>query len=149
MGRETKPSGIPMARNVRLSILKRAREILSDVSSWTTEELRVIIDGKPKYCVLGAIEQAAYDLNYADASAGSLARPFVDAGDGQGPLAYRLGDDLSLNTFAQEEYGEPNAYNVNDNRGYDTTMRMLDRYIVEVEEGRAREPEPFEGEVPA
>ena len=137
MARETKPSGIPMARNVRLSILKRAREILSDVSNWTTQELREIIDGKPKYCVLGAIERAAYDLGYAKETDG---RPFQSYEGGE-PLAYRLGDDLSLNTYAAERYGQTNAWNVNDNEGYETTMDMLDTYIVEVEEGRAREPE--------
>lgn len=44
-------------------------------------------------------------------------------------------------TYAKERYGVTQAFNVNDSNGYEAVMKMLDDYIVEVEEGRAREPE--------
>lgn len=124
-----------IARNVRLEILRRAREILSDSSNWTTKHLRRFgPDGAPRYCVLGAIEQASYDVGYATETAQS----FRDGDQDKG--GYLLGNELSLDTYARERY-DRTPWSVNDSFGYEATMRMLDEYIVEVEEGRAREPQ--------
>ncbi len=119
------------ARNVKLSLLRRAREIISDRDRWTQQYLRTEKDGKERFCVLGAIEKAAYDLGLAEPPD----RPF----DGAGSLGYQLGDDLSLETYAAERY-ECAAWSVNDSLGYETTLEMLDGYIGEVEAGRLREP---------
>lgn len=130
-------SGIRMARNTRLEILRRAREILSDPTRWTKQTLRRFTDGEEQYCVAGALERAAYDLGYANETSQAFDNGDVD---GNGPLGYLLSGEMSLSTFSEEKYEKP-PWSVNDQRGYETTMELLDTYIVEVEEGRAREPE--------
>ena len=122
-----------IARNVKIEILRRAREILSVKDNWTTKHLRRFSpDGAPQYCVLGAIEQASYDVGYATPNDAS----FVDGDQQRG--GYLLGSQLSLDTYARERF-KRTPWAVNDSYGYEATMRMLDDYIVEVEEGRARE----------
>lgn len=136
-----KTSGIRMARNTRLGILRRAREILSDESHWTKGVLRKKqIGGETQYCVAGALEQAAYDLGYAEQQASSF-----DDGDwlGQGPLGFLLSGEVSLNTYSSQTYGAL-PWSINDRNGYEKAVELLDGYIVEVEEGRALEPEVAE-----
>lgn len=152
---ENSKSGIPMTQENRLMILRRAREIISDVRNWNTGSLRIDVlepDGtaRPTYCVLGAIEQAAYDTQLAtEQPDNSFDDSYWNENDPHSaPLGYLLGSDLSLDTFAGETYGYTertirglrSAFGVNDELGYETTLEMLDRYIVEVEQGRAREP---------
>lgn len=124
-----------IARNVRLEILRRAREIIGVKENWTTKYLRKMENGAPRYCVLGAIEQAAYDVGYIDPT--KVGRKFADGNENTG--GYLLGKELSLNEFARERHGSA-PWQVNDRLGYETTLKMLDDYIVEIEEGRAREP---------
>lgn len=121
-----------IARNVRLGILRRAREILGVKDNWGKKYLRQFDkDGAPRYCVLGAIEQAAYDTGYLELDESRAFSEITAKG-----LGYRLGRELSLDIYAKERYGLT-AWRVNDGRGYEETLRMLDAYIVEVEEGRA------------
>lgn len=137
-----KPSGISMARNVRLEILKRTRQILSVKDNWTQSYLRYRTDtGRYKYCLVGAMERAAYDLGYAKEDPGNRFDESDWQGDGGGPLGYRLASDVSIDTYANEQYGVTAAFNYNDQNEYEQVMRMLDEYIEEVEQGRAREPE--------
>lgn len=117
-----------IARNMKLSLLRRAREILSDRDSWGTRRLRQEgPGGKVQYCALGALEQAAYDLGFAE--------PGEDAFDGSNGIAYNLGSQLSLEAYAERTF-RTNVWRVNDGRGYESTLLMFDGYIKEVEEGR-------------
>jgi hypothetical protein len=124
---------IVVAENMRLAILKRAREILSVKERWGKTHLRRNTgpNGAPQYCVLGACEQAFYDLGYKH-TPGVL--PFTE--DMQG-LGYVLGKELSLSAYARERYGMA-PWRVNDRLGYEKTVEMLDEYIEEVEAGRTR-----------
>lgn len=132
---ETK-SGIPMTPENRIGILKRAREILSSPVRWTKSSLQSDGPQGPQYCVLGACEQAAYDLGLAERT-----HPFRGEDDVEA-LGYRLGNDLSLNSYARWKYRHVyfTAYDVNDTLGYDATIQMLDGYIEECEAGAPREP---------
>lgn len=117
-----------LGRNRRLEILRRAREILSVKDNWGTKKLRNLsYPGTPKYCVLGALEQAAYDTGYAEQNSSAF---------GAYGLGYQLGKEMSLTKYARTKYGMA-PWRVNDKRGYEVTLQMLDDYIVEVEEGRA------------
>ncbi len=137
-------SGIAMARNVRLEILRRTREILSDKDNWTTSYLRYKDDhGKARYCLVGAMERAAYDLGIAKEQEGNSFDDSEWLDDGEGPLGYRLANDISIDTYVSETYRGryEKAFNVNDAEGYEAAMQLLDSYIVEVEAGRIREPQ--------
>lgn len=115
-----KPTKVEMTPQNRLNILVRAREILSDKENWTTGLLRRRSTGQ--YCLLGACEQAVYDLGLAKQQADAF-EGYEDSFD-----AFALGRDLSLYTYAQEKYGaSPDS--VNDRQGYEPTMKLLDEYI--------------------
>lgn len=137
-----KPSGISMARNVRLEILRRTREILSDPQNWTKSVLRMRdSDGRQRYCLVGAMERAAYDLKYADENE---ADSFDDSDwmdDGGGPLGYRIANEISIDTYANEQYSVERAFTYNDHHEHDEVLGFLDSYIAEVDAGRAREPQ--------
>lgn len=125
-------SGIPMTRNNKLTILQRAREILSVRSSWTQNRLYGVVNGVPQYCLLGAIEQAAYDTGLAQPL-----HPFdsysEEDEDGEiilerEELGYRLGPDLRLEEYAIKQFGQA-PVSVNDQQGYEKTLQLLDEYI--------------------
>jgi hypothetical protein len=122
---------IPMTKENRLNILKRAREILSSPSRFATGRLRKEFGGFERFCVLGACERAVYDLDLAKEGPTSFRRTEVKREEP--PVdAYQLGRDLSLHEFAVRNYSTtPDG--VNDTFGYERTIEMLDSYIVEVE----------------
>lgn len=129
-------SGIEMSKNTKLSILRRARKILSNPMKWGKGNL--YNEEQDTYCLLGACERAAYDLGLFTEDPGNS----FDNGDfgGEG-LGYVLGKDLSLYEYTAERYQTrafTAPYQVNDRLGYDETLKFLDSYIVEVEQGRPR-----------
>lgn len=133
---KSKNTGIKMTKKNRLAILKGAQKILSNERNWTTRALRrrePTADDGYGYCLLGACEKAAYDLGLAEPS-GTAFR----TGEKQAGLGYRLGLELSLTTYSRELHGtSPDG--VNDHYGYNAVMELLAGYIMEVQEGRARE----------
>ena len=125
-------TGIPMTRNFRIMILKRAREILSDRNKWTVGRLmRRTSDGVERFCLLGACEQAVYELGIRERAVTA----FQGGRDrGRETNAYQLGRDLKLYDYARGNYGLP-PEGVNDDRGYDDTMKLLDEFTAKVEKG--------------
>ena len=125
-------TGIPMTRNIRIMILKRARAILSNRDRWTAGRLRRKYgDGTEKFCLLGACEQAVYDLG--------IREPALTAFQGgrdriRENNAYQLGRDLKLSDYSRKTYGAP-PEGVNDDNGYETTLRLLDEFTQKVEAG--------------
>lgn len=136
---DTYQSGIPMTPENRLGILRRAREILSKRTRWTGCALRQGQGDEASYCVLGACEQAAYDLGLAEVGI----YPFQSDDDGNEALGYRLGIDLSIDAYAREKYGiaDYRAYDVNDTLGYEAVMNLLDEYIAKCEAGQPNPPQ--------
>ena len=126
-------TSVKMTKKNRLAILKAARKIISDPKRWTTGKLRRRIKGEYKYCLLGAVEQATYDLGLAEPGP----KAFVER-ESQG-LGYKLSGDLSLETYSFEtRHASP--YSVNDLTGREGALSLLDDYITEVQKGKAREP---------
>lgn len=126
---------IKMTKKNRLAILRRAREIITDPKNWTQGRLRRRVKpGDYRYCLLGACEQAAYDLELANPKDEKIFNE--DEG-----LGYRLGRDLSLSTYSMETR-KRSAHGVNDSDGHQGALSLLDDYIAEVRKNRAREPQP-------
>lgn len=122
---------VPMTKENRLAILKEARKILSDEKAWTSGELMEISeDGKPQYCVLGAVEQATYTLGLAKQGEGSFTGDDYENEDGIN--AYDLGRDLSLFDYSNRVF-DRSPEDVNDALGYASAIALLDGYIAEVE----------------
>lgn len=137
---ETEPTAIPktgikMTKKNRLAILKRARAIITPKSRWTKGRLRrKTSDGEFKYCLLGACEQAAYELDLAEKPERGAFSEHSNRG-----LGYALGNDLSLWSYSREKYCAA-PYTLNDTWGHEGALRLLDEYIDEVEKGKARKP---------
>jgi len=121
-------TGIPMTKENILGILGRARAILSNPDNWGTADLRRSnVSGKTQYCVLGAIEQAAYDLGLKTPG------PAAFKGMSDDFSGYALGEEISLYEYSKKKYNGLNPFQVNDTRGYEKTLELLDGYIDEVQ----------------
>jgi hypothetical protein len=120
-------TGIPMTKNNRLNILRRAREIISDPRRWASKTLRDYDGTQERFCVIGACEQAAYDLGLAQAGPDA----FLGREDGTALNGYDLGEDLALTEYSRRQYGDV-PWAVNDRRGHESTIELLDRFIAEV-----------------
>ena len=125
-------TGIKMTKKNRLAILERARALIADKKRWTKGRLRRKTSGVYQYCVLGACEQAAYDLGLAEPGATAFLERDC------GGLGYILGLDLSLQAYSRETR-DLAAYEVNDAQGHEGALSLLDEYIGEVKKGNARE----------
>jgi hypothetical protein len=114
---------IPMTRNNRVNILRRAREIISDRTRWTSGALRKGIGFNDSFCLLGACEQAVYDLGLAkrDSTAFMAKKGQINA--------YELGRQLQLTEFSKKTRGGKKPDLVNDEDGYEATLRLLDDYL--------------------
>lgn len=125
-----------MTKKNRLAILTRAREILSEPKNWTRGALRRKKRDGYGYCVLGACEQAAYDLGLAEPqkTAFRTAQNRSDVFEG---IGYSLGHELSLQAFSRETRRDA-VTTVNDYDGYKAIVQLLDEYILEVKAGRPR-----------
>jgi len=113
----------------RLAILRRAREILSSPLNWTTNDLRKKTPGGGyQYCVLGALERAAYDLRLANEGPAA----FAGSEESDNLNGYKIGEAVSLYDYSYAEY-DRKPYGVNDTLGYEETLKMLDGYIDKVQ----------------
>lgn len=133
--KEERPTGIKMTKKNRLAILKGARKILSNKKNWTTRALRKrkpTADDGYGYCLLGACERAAYDLELVEPGKDAFKNGYEQVG-----LGYPIGRELSLYAFSVEKH-RMSPDGVNDLKGYDATMALLDDYIKEVQKGKAR-----------
>ena len=131
----TMPTGIRMTKKNRLAILTRAREILSNPYNWASGVLRKEgWDSKGnlsyRYCALGAVEQAAYDLGLAEEDY----RAFRGGGAAMG---YRLGNEIGLEEYAIKTR-RMNVPNVNDTLGWEPTLLLLDEFIAETKKPTPR-----------
>lgn len=122
--------GIPMTKENRLNILTRAYEILSNPTNWTTRKLRTGSEEYGySYCMLGACEQAVYDLGLAVETEASF-----DKVPSEVPVdAYNLGTGLSLEKYVRDRYGY-GPVTINDADGYRTVMEAMHDYIEQVKE---------------
>lgn len=121
-------TGIRMTKKNRVAILSRAREIISDKKNWTRRKLRRREGDRYRYCLLGACEQAAYDLGLAEPGKMSFAERLADSQD---PFGYLLGVDISIQDFSLITTGKP-AQAVNDQDGYEAAVKLVDDYIAEL-----------------
>jgi hypothetical protein len=131
-------TGIRMTKKNRLAILTRAREILSNPYNWAVGQLRTRqydAEGNAsyRYCALGAIEQAAYDLGLAEKNDYA----FRSSTHGVPPLGYALGAEIGLEQFAYNTR-RINVANVNDGMGYKPTLLLLDEFITETKKPTPR-----------
>lgn len=136
-------TGIKLTKKNRVAILARAREIISDKKRWTTKKLRRKRGDQYQYCLLGACEQAAYDLGIIEPTGkafreqikGTLTKPAEEG------LGYRLGMDLSLYEYSKETR-QAAPFRVNDDYGHEAAVKLLDDYLAEVKKGKARDMNP-------
>jgi hypothetical protein len=130
---------VKMTKKNRLAILQRARDLIADKKYWTHGRLRRKIAGTQqyRYCLLGACEQAVYDLNLAEPNKKAFSEEIAEGGEELG-LGYLIGKDISLYAYSQETR-RADPWNVNDREGHQGALDLLDGYIGEVKKGRARE----------
>lgn len=132
--------GIKMTKTNRLKILRRARQLIEDKKYWTHGKLRRRVGTRYTYCLLGACEQAMYDVGLAEP--GPKAFTEQPTSTGEGAIGYRVGRELSLQTFAMEKYRRsPDA--INDLSGHEGALSLLDEYIAEVEQTPANKLRPW------
>jgi len=120
------PTGIRMTKKNRLAILTRAREILSNPHNWAHGMLRKESHHPAphfRYCALGAIEQAAYDLGLAEKGDQAFR-------GGGAAIGYKLGQEIGLEAYAVKTRGMQVPH-VNDRMGYEPTLLLLDEFITE------------------
>lgn len=126
---KTSRTGIKMTKKNRLAILTRAREIISDPKRWTRGALRRKIKGQYRYCLLGACEQAAYELGFAEPGKGAFGE-YSDDGHEIG-FAYALGGDVSIEEYARRTR-HMSPHSVNDRKGHPGAVQLVDDYIKEL-----------------
>lgn len=118
----------------RLAVVRRARKILSDKDRWTKQRLRVKRRNvEPRYCVLGAIEQATYELGYAEPTGRAFREDESRPNSG-----YMLGRQMSLSEFSKRKYGML-PFSVNDTLGWEAVLELLDDYESYLKETPAAE----------
>jgi hypothetical protein len=126
-------SGISWTKKNKLAVLRRARKLITSPENWTTGKLRRKNRHEDhfRYCVLGAIEKAVYDEGLAP----EKAKSFADGASAPSTSGYKVGDEISLFKFTKARYDSaPDA--LNDRRGHEFVLEMLDGYIEEVKSGK-------------
>lgn len=131
---EVSRTGIKMTKKNKLAIVRRAREIISDPKRWTKRRLRRKVQGEYRYCLLGACEQAVYDLGLAEPGEKAFAEsklPFYDCST----FGYQIGLDVSIQKYSLHKEGM-SADNINDIGGHKAALELLDGYITELKKPR-------------
>lgn len=135
--KERPKTGIKMTKKNRLAILTRAREIISDRKRWTKGRLRRKVRGEYRYCLLGACEQAVYDLGLAEPGKDAFSEPNVGIGYNI-TFGYEIGDEVSIRDYSLRTKGISPDW-VNDLFGHEGALDLLDGYIDELKRPAKKE----------
>src|SRR4029453_6031593 len=107
--------GTPMARPLQIQIVERARVLIADGQHWCRGDLARDINGEEvsptaasavRWCALGAVIAAAYELTHD----------------------LKAAHDLALKAL-RPKYGTATLVGVNDMRGHPDVLALLDEVI--------------------